>query len=431
MNVGTLIGIVSTAVAVTGLILSRIITRRVRVKVHRAFPLEGNAHGPECYYVNVTNLSHSREVEVTHVWLECSSKIYVLPPERPLPKRLKGDETWETWVPASKVPLDWNRDKVYTLARVRISSGKVFRSKLNRDVPSLGIVPGDPPQTAIGTRPSPSVTPSLPSQMHASRAIDLLQTQTADPIENLRHDDPGVYEWETITHRILEEAFGPKHRNVNHFVFTVSYSGLTEEEQQQQHVEWVRQKKGMLRAFVKELQMFRLPVQTTPDVALSSIHAASNRLRFGETMHIDIGTGRGHEAFLIAIHNVERSYQYKCHGIKAELTFTHSHSKETFKQTGWFAWLHEGRIADLVESSVTLDSRDQNQTWLIVYVNSNLDDNGQYWFAGPQYELSPLMAQAMLSHSSQRLSFGSWQVKVAITSDGDDKLERLIQIQAE
>jgi TIR domain len=117
------------------------------------------------------------------------------------------------------------------------SLGRVLDSIFERDVrPPLG----KPPVGSISV----------------DRAIQLLEGQIAEPIDNVRHDDPKAYEWEHITHRILTEAFGEHHRNANHFITTVSYSGLTDEENQEQHVRWVRDKKNMLRTFVRELQMF-------------------------------------------------------------------------------------------------------------------------------------------------------------------------------
>lgn len=71
--------------------------------------------GPPCYFINVTNMSLTREVEVTHVWFDCSPEVDVFRSERPLPKRLKVDETWETWVLASDLPSGLTDDDVYGL----------------------------------------------------------------------------------------------------------------------------------------------------------------------------------------------------------------------------------------------------------------------------------------------------------------------------
>lgn len=159
MNLALIVSIAGLVVAAIGLFLSRIVTRKVRVRVHRAAFVKDSPHGmtlqpqtPECYFVNVTNISLNREVEITHVWFACSPEAHVIRSERPLPKRLKVDETWETWIPASELPEDLKEDQVYELARVRISNEKVFGSKRNEKVPNVGQVPGgDAPQSPIGT----------------------------------------------------------------------------------------------------------------------------------------------------------------------------------------------------------------------------------------------------------------------------------------
>jgi hypothetical protein len=114
--------------------------RRLRVLVHRAF---FPGAGQECFFVNVTNLSHNREVEITHVWFDCVPQIPALHRDRLLPRRLKPDETWETWVRVNEIPPELH-DTAYTLARARLSTGKVIKSEENTDVPHAGIIPGGP-----------------------------------------------------------------------------------------------------------------------------------------------------------------------------------------------------------------------------------------------------------------------------------------------
>jgi hypothetical protein len=113
--------------------------RRVQVMVHRAF----FSFGLECFFINVANLSSDREVEITHVWFDCVSKVSVLQPDRLLPKRLKPDESWETWIEVNKIPSEIRESEdVYKLARVRLSSGRLIKSRKNIDVPDSGTVPG-------------------------------------------------------------------------------------------------------------------------------------------------------------------------------------------------------------------------------------------------------------------------------------------------
>jgi len=59
--------------------------------------------------------------------------------KRPLPARLRPDETFETWVPVEAVP---DVPRVEWLGRVRLSNGKIVKSRLNKDVPPVGYVAG-------------------------------------------------------------------------------------------------------------------------------------------------------------------------------------------------------------------------------------------------------------------------------------------------
>lgn len=153
-------------------------------------------------------------------------------------------------------------------------------------------------------------------------------------------------------------------------------------------------------------------------------------LCFGQTTFADFPPGMGNQAYVIEILNSERGYDRKYHGVKAELTFTHCHNKETLKRTGWLTALDTAKVTDWRAESVTLDSRMQNRIWLIVCVRSNVT-RGTYWYSGPQFEYSPFMEGALLSHESQRFTFGKWEVKIAVTCDGDERLDREEYFQAE
>jgi hypothetical protein len=112
----------TTAAARTGGIPRPFTAAVVRVLVHRAIFLPAS---PEHYFMKVTNLSASREVEITHLWFETNPPVHVLNPDRPLPTRLRLDETFETWVPVAAVP---NVPNVERLGRVLLSNGKVVKS---------------------------------------------------------------------------------------------------------------------------------------------------------------------------------------------------------------------------------------------------------------------------------------------------------------
>lgn len=112
--------------------------RRVSVRAHRAFFVSS---GLEAYFVTITNLSEKRDVEITHVWFDSTPEVPILRGERPLPKRLKPDEVWETWIPVVAIPAQ--AEDPYSKFRVRLSTGTVLKSVIDRNVPSVGTVPGE------------------------------------------------------------------------------------------------------------------------------------------------------------------------------------------------------------------------------------------------------------------------------------------------
>ncbi len=112
--------------------------RNVRLTVHRG---TFQSTGRECYFINAANLSRNREIEITHVWFATTPQVAALQEQRPLPRRLKPDEAWETWVEVGQLPHQIG-DQVYTLARARLSTGAVIQSRRNESVPEQGTVPG-------------------------------------------------------------------------------------------------------------------------------------------------------------------------------------------------------------------------------------------------------------------------------------------------
>ena len=146
-----------------------------------------------------------------------------------------------------------------------------------------------------------------------------------------------------------------------------------------------------------------------------------------------IGPGIGYQASLIAVQNIERSYLYKCHGIRAELVFGHRHTEETVKLPGWFASIHSGKIVEKPVESLTLDSKELSRTWLILHVMSHLEGGGQYRFPAPSPvpDPTPLSDWTIGVGAGNRLTYGQWQIEVAVRSDGPDKLDQTENIQAE
>jgi len=102
------------------------IDRRLKLRVHQAQFVNNRVL---YYFINATNLSANRTLEVTHVWYEDeeNNHIPVLKDSRPLPVRLDIDQSWETWIAVSKIP-EPNRFTAFENFRARISTGTVFKS---------------------------------------------------------------------------------------------------------------------------------------------------------------------------------------------------------------------------------------------------------------------------------------------------------------
>ena len=110
--------------------------RSVRVRVHRAFFFNDTV---QHYFINVVNTSDTSEVEVTHVWYEGSRRVDIIQPQRPLPRLLRPNQSWETWVRVMDIPDDPDPFRNF---RVRLSTDEVFESEERRDVEGMGFVPG-------------------------------------------------------------------------------------------------------------------------------------------------------------------------------------------------------------------------------------------------------------------------------------------------
>jgi len=129
------------ALSICGLVQREYIPdSKLRLTVHRAYFMLSRV---DCFFINVTNIGIQEELEITHVWLETDPPFYVLQPDRPLPKRLMPQETWETWVRVHDLGSRVDQD-VFTSARVRLSTGVVIRSIENDGAPPFGTVPGGP-----------------------------------------------------------------------------------------------------------------------------------------------------------------------------------------------------------------------------------------------------------------------------------------------
>ena len=114
--------------------------RILKLRVHRAMFVESMI---KCYFVNLINLSSNRSLEVTHVWYEDEEKHFIslIHPSRLLPVRLELDQSWETWIAVENLPRAI-RNNAYQNFRARISTGAIFKSEANPNVPPYGTVSG-------------------------------------------------------------------------------------------------------------------------------------------------------------------------------------------------------------------------------------------------------------------------------------------------
>lgn len=139
--------------------------RRVHSTMHKA-SFTGTEPLVQAYFFTIANLS-KQEIEVTHVWMKCRGEdIAADQSDRPLPKRLKPDESWATWIELEKLP-EWIHDDPIRHGRIRLSTGKIIKTKRAKNIPSSGNVPGGPlrseysnPQPHSGSGPSEDETTS-------------------------------------------------------------------------------------------------------------------------------------------------------------------------------------------------------------------------------------------------------------------------------
>lgn len=109
------------------------------VRTHRA-AFNASPSTPH-YFINIVNMSPDRTLEVTHVYYELNGQhVPVNQASRPLPVRLRPEESWETWIDARLVPALGAFEAFF----VRISTGAFFSSVENLTVPPVGTVPGGP-----------------------------------------------------------------------------------------------------------------------------------------------------------------------------------------------------------------------------------------------------------------------------------------------
>jgi len=135
---------------------------------------------------------------------------------------------------------------------------------------NLELVPIPVTNIEAGTMPMREADEKL---LSPEQAIPRLQTQLEEQVEDLKYDDPDVDGWERITLTIVERTFGKNSRNANHFGSSVFFPRETEEEAQDAHVQEIKSKKGMIRAFIKELEIIP-PTRPAVDVTRQGVFFA-------------------------------------------------------------------------------------------------------------------------------------------------------------
>ena len=112
--------------------------RRPIVLVHKATLLGPNEL---CYFIKIINRSDKKDFTITHVWIEDRNKnVSIINENAPLPKKINPSDIYETWVNISKIVE--KEELVYKKVRVRLSYGKILKSKFNKGakIPGSGMI---------------------------------------------------------------------------------------------------------------------------------------------------------------------------------------------------------------------------------------------------------------------------------------------------
>lgn len=107
----------------------------VQVRVHKAYFVNNPV---QHFFIKIVNRTRGVPVEVTHVWYNNgTNSVHFLTPQ--LPRRLEESEPFEIWIPVAGIP---ENDDIFQHFQVMVSTGEVFTSKQNVDVPPFGSVAG-------------------------------------------------------------------------------------------------------------------------------------------------------------------------------------------------------------------------------------------------------------------------------------------------
>ena len=148
------------------------------------------------------------------------------------------------------------------------------------------------PPSAFSTEPKELTTTVTDEKLLLpEQAIPLLRTQLKEAVETLHHNDPDVDGWERVTLRIVKGAFGAHSRNAKHFAVRLSKARQSDEEAQAWHIENIKSKKGMLHAFIKELEIIspHLPLVDDGHFARMAVDEARKSTAEDEREHPMVG----------------------------------------------------------------------------------------------------------------------------------------------
>ncbi len=112
--------------------------RRPLVLVHDAVLLGPNEH---CYFIKIINRSDKKDFTITHVWIEDQGKnVSIINEKAPLPKKISPSDIYETWIKTSEIAKE--KEMVYKKVRVRLSYGRILKSKFNEgaSLPGKGMI---------------------------------------------------------------------------------------------------------------------------------------------------------------------------------------------------------------------------------------------------------------------------------------------------
>jgi hypothetical protein len=115
--------------------------KRIKVRTHKAYFIGENKD--PYIFITVTNPFNNRNVVVTHVYH--ANGYYPINKMTPLPVTIEPLQKWETWFKIKDIPSEcktqYGESSLYNGWKVRTSRDNTYSSKIDDNVPPLGIIP--------------------------------------------------------------------------------------------------------------------------------------------------------------------------------------------------------------------------------------------------------------------------------------------------